>query len=178
MDDECNVIVKLVSPTVDEPVWIDGDSDIDLQAAHDALLPPLRVTRVGLGIAMDIPAGWGGKMESRSGLACRNVISVGGVIDESYTGELNALLLNLGPVSIQLRAGERVVQMRMRRTPRVRITVTAEPLRAKPRGERGFGSTGIAGPRRAACGVYCDLDKWEHADSCEWAGKERGGHGV
>ena len=60
---------------------------------------------VRTGLAVAIPVGFYGRVAPRSGLAVRHGIhTMAGVVDSSYRGELQVLLINLGrePVSLKL----------------------------------------------------------------------------
>jgi dUTP pyrophosphatase len=65
------------------------------------------------------PAGTYGRIAPRSGLAWKNSIDVGaGVIDEDYRGNVGVILFNHGDKDFDIKAGDRVAQVRLRtRTP-------------------------------------------------------------
>jgi dUTP pyrophosphatase len=88
----------------------------------------------------------GGVGAPRSGLARRHGVTVAnapGTIDAGYRGEVQVLLVNLGSDPVTLRRGDRVAQLLLQRVGRAEI-VEVEELDGTSRGERGFGSTGLA----------------------------------
>ena len=65
----------------------------DLVAVSEGIVEPQGSLVVALGIALEMPKGWYGRIASRSGLAVRNQLSVGaGVVDPDYRGEVKVLL--------------------------------------------------------------------------------------
>lgn len=68
-----------------------------------------------------------------------NVIT--GIIDTGYRGELKAVLINVGCVPVEIKAGERYAQVifHLRVTPPIE---EVDELAASERGETGFGSSG------------------------------------
>lgn len=105
------------------------------------------------GLAIEIPDGYVGKIESRSGLSAKFGIQVGaGVIDASYRGEVGVLLYNFNPPVlgsvvphgppeyVEIKPGQKIAQLV------IYPIALPEPeevqeLSASDRGEGGFGST-------------------------------------
>lgn len=82
-------------------------------------------------------------IKSRSGLAFKHHIEVGaGVIDASFTGELNVMLRNMGEVPFKVEVGDRIAQGIVFMLPFVQAIETIE-LTETSRGDNGFGSTGV-----------------------------------
>jgi dUTP pyrophosphatase len=121
-----------------------GDVGYDL---HAHLQKPLTVFpgqrhRVSTGIAVAIPDGCYGRVAPRSGLASNHGVDVlAGVIDPSYRGEIQVILLNTGDDEVPVEPGMRIAQLIIERceTPQV---VEVEALPETGRGAGGFGSTG------------------------------------
>ena len=82
----------------------------DITAASTTTLPPGQVTRVDLKLALAIPSGYFLKLQSRSGLAAKGIITVAGVIDADYRGPVQALLINLSATNFTVKKGQRCVQ--------------------------------------------------------------------
>lgn len=98
--------------------------------------------RVPLGFAIQIPEGYEGQIRPRSGLGLRNGLHVaGGTIDSDYTGEVSALLYNLGCEPFTWAAGDRVCQLVIAPVLRAQLLVVDE-LAASDRGGNGWGSSG------------------------------------
>ncbi len=123
----------------------DGAAGFDLRAAvsEDVTIRPGRVQLVPTGIRLEIPSGYEGQVRPRSGLALRHGIGVlnsPGTIDSDYRGEVQVILINLGPAPFQVRRGERIAQLVFARVERPRLEIRR--LRETGRGPGGFGHTG------------------------------------
>lgn len=81
---------------------------------------------------------------SRSGLAEKSIIvaNAPGIIDPEYRGEILILLLNAGTISHYVRHGDRVAQLVVNTYQAVNL-IEVEALTETPRGDKGFGSSGI-----------------------------------
>lgn len=117
------------------------EAGYDLTAAWDAYLPPGAVTAVRTGIALELPPGHAGLIWGRSGKARQGLYSVGGVIDETYRGELTVLLHNANAHELTIEAGMRVAQLLVQPVASFEVE-EADELSATERGGLGFGSTG------------------------------------
>ena len=124
----------------------DDDAGLDLYAAESARLAPGARVSVGTGLAVQIPAGIGGLVLPRSGMALKHGVTLAnspGLIDPGYRGELRVLLLNTDRTQeFQISAGDRIAQLLLvpvaHASPRL-----AEALDDSTRGEGGFGSSGF-----------------------------------
>ena len=86
-------------------------------------------------------------MLPRSGLAARHGITLPnapGLIDAGYRGELRVLLLNADPDASFAMARRRPHRTARRRARRAAGCVEVEALEDSERGDRGFGSSGVA----------------------------------
>lgn len=122
-----------------------GDLAADLYALAGVVLPAGETAVVRTGIAMEFPSTHGALVEDRSGLAVRGVTTLAGVIDPGYRGEIKVVIANLGLVAVEIKAGDRIAQLRIVR----RIEASFEEVEELglkeldgARGQRGFGSTG------------------------------------
>ena len=91
--------------------------------------------------AGEFPVGYGALVEDRSGLAVRGVTTLAGVIDPGYRGEIRVVMTNLGTEPLEIKAGDRIAQLRIVQRIEASFEVVEE-LGDAARGERGFGSTG------------------------------------
>ena len=119
---------------------------MDLRAAIDSPLSIATMERMAVptGLCVAIPEGWEGQIRPRSGLAFRQGLSIPnspGTIDADYRGELQVLLINLGPDPIVIERGMRIAQMLITPAPQAQI-VLVDSLDDTERGIGGFGSTG------------------------------------
>ena len=95
------------------------------------------------GVHMEIPRGYFGKIESRSGLNVRNdVVSCGGVIDADYRGSIVVKLYNLGSRPYTVHKGDRIAQLIIQPCALSKLEIVQE-LDETERNLDGFGSTGV-----------------------------------
>lgn len=128
---------------------------LDLYALEDCEIKPCVVTEhrfaervhvgqlaVRTGLMCEIPKGYFGKVESRSGSSFKAGIETGaGVIDSDYRGELNVKLYNFTDETYEVEKGQRIAQMVV--IPYLICTpVESEIDNDTERGINGFGSTG------------------------------------
>ena len=122
-----------------------GDLAADLYASAGAMLAAAgeagSTQAVATGIALEFPATHGALVEDRSGLAVRGVTTLAGVIDPGYRGEIRVVMTNLGTQPVEIKAGDRIAQLRIVQRIEASFEVVEE-LGDAARGERGFGSTG------------------------------------
>jgi dUTP pyrophosphatase len=118
-----------------------GDLAADLYAAESVMLAPAATVGIPTGIALEFPSTHGALVEDRSGLAIRGLTTLAGVIDPGYRGEIKVVVTNLSPVSVEIKAGDRVAQLRIVQRIEAEFEEVAE-LAEAPRGAGGFGSTG------------------------------------
>lgn len=129
----------------------EGAAGLDLRAClapddrrHGLKLPALGRALVPTGLAIALPPEHEGQVRPRSGLAVRQGITVlnsPGTIDADYRGEVQVLLINLGPETATVRHGERIAQLVIAAVARLR-PAAVDALDPTPRGAGGFGSTG------------------------------------
>jgi dUTP pyrophosphatase len=160
--------VKLLHPDAKLPTVAHPGSDLgyDLYAIEDVTLHPGKPVKVRTGIAVEGPPGHGFILGDRSSMAAKGVTFAGGRIDVGYRGEILVCLINTNQpefqlrsikdgaghvvdvvmeqsdVSIEIRKGDKIVQL----SPFAAMTdgevVVCEELSSSERGEKGFGSSG------------------------------------
>ena len=113
------------------------------------LIPPGERAAVPTGLFFEIPEGYMFSIRPRSGLAFREGLTLPnapGTIDADYRGELKVLIQNLGRDPIHINHGDRVAQMLLEKVLEFDWDEVDEPIdpESTPRGEGGFGSTGLA----------------------------------
>jgi len=122
----------------------EGDAGLDLAACEEIELGPGERAVVPTGIAVEIPSGYAGFVQPRSGLAARHgigVVNSPGLIDSGYRGEIRVVLLNTDSVeTFTVEPGMRIAQLVVAPVASVRL-VEVEELAASDRGARGFGSS-------------------------------------
>lgn len=136
-------IKKIVSEAKIPSYAHPGDAGLDLYSVVDCVVLAGETKMVSTGISMAIPEGHVGLIWSRSGLAVRNsVISIAGVIDSGYRGEVTVVLKNLGTTDFAVTKHMRIAQMLIQPVCTAEIVET-EILTETPRSNGAFGSTGL-----------------------------------
>ena len=84
-------------PDAQEPLrGKEGAAGYDLTTLQDELLLPKQCIYVSTGIALNLPANCYGQILDRSSVSLTHkLITVGGVIDKDYTGEIKICLIDL-----------------------------------------------------------------------------------
>jgi dUTP pyrophosphatase len=160
--------VMLLHPDAKAPTVGYAGSDIgfDLYALEDTTLHPGVVAKIRTGIAVEGPQGYGFVLGDRSSMAAKGITYLGGRIDAGYRGEILVCLMNVNQpiaslkterhadgslasvelvqsdVSVQIRKGERIIQMSPFKADTDRVIEVVESLGESTRAARGFGSTG------------------------------------
>jgi dUTP pyrophosphatase len=122
------------------------DLGYDVFALEGTVLAPRATVKLRTGIAVEARHPETGSplgllVRDRSSMAARGLTTTGGVIDSGYRGEVLIVMTNLGDVTQELHAGEKIAQM-------VPVPVLTGPveevesLEDSVRAAKGFGSTG------------------------------------
>lgn len=117
---------------------------LDLYSRENLTLWPGKRHLFKTGVVLEIPKGHEGQVRPRSGLALKHgvtLLNAPGTIDEDYTGEAMALLINHGDQPFQVTAGMRIAQVVIAPVAKFE-PVWADEIKSTERGEGGFGSTG------------------------------------
>jgi len=122
----------------------EGDAGLDLAACERHELGPGERAVVGTGLAVEIPAGYAGFVQPRSGLAAKHGITIlnsPGLVDSGYRGEVRVILLNTDRAeTFVVEPGMRIAQLVILPIPELEL-VEVEKLPLSERGVRGFGSS-------------------------------------
>src|SRR5271165_4363911 len=70
------------------------DAGLDIYALNDVFIPLGESRRITTGIALEILPGYVGKLEGRSSMNLKGLITAGGVIDAGYSGSIDVTLHN------------------------------------------------------------------------------------
>ena len=119
-----------------------GDAGLDLFAAENYIFMPGAVRAVQTGIKVAIPRGYVGLIWDKSGISLRGVHKLAGVVDAGYRGEVQVVMINLGTMPFEIKAGMKIAQMLVQPVNEVQV-VEVDELDDTSRGEGGFGSTGL-----------------------------------
>ena len=124
----------------------EGDAGLDLAACERHELGPGERAVVGTGLAVEIPAGYAGFVQPRSGLAAKHGITIlnsPGLVDSGYRGEVRIILLNTDRAeTFVVEPGMRIAQLVVQAVEAVELDEVGE-LAESERGARGFGSSRI-----------------------------------
>lgn len=118
------------------------DAGLDLRAKERVKLWPGMSACIDTGVHMELPHGYYGKIESKSGLNVNHdIVSCGGTIDEPYRGSIVVKLYNFGSEVYVFEPGDKVAQIVIQPyiAPELEIV---DVLSETDRGSDGFGSTG------------------------------------
>lgn len=122
----------------------EGDAGMDLAACEAVTIEPGERAVVPTGLAIEIPDGYAGFVQPRSGLAVRHgigIVNTPGLIDSGYRGEIRVVLINTDDEQrFTVEPGMRIAQLVIVPVAAARL-VEVDELAASERGSRGFGSS-------------------------------------
>lgn len=156
LPEHITVRISRVSPEFDDvslPVYAtEGSAGMDICAGveGETVIQAGETALIRTGLTIEVPPGYEAQIRPRSGLAVRHQVGIlnsPGTIDSDYRGEVKIILTNFGKSAFTVRRGDRIAQMVIARYARVEWKEVAA-LEETPRGEGGFGHTGIAGKQR------------------------------
>lgn len=122
----------------------EDDAALDLRASEPCRIHAGRVRLVETGVHIAVPQGCAALVLPRSGMACRDMVTVvnaPGLIDPNYRGTIKVGLINHGGVAYDIERGDRIAQLLIVPVPRVTFE-QVEELDDTERGADGFGSSG------------------------------------
>lgn len=96
---------------------------------------------INLGFALELPEGYEAIIRPRSGLSLQRIDICIGTIDSNYRGEVMACVVNNSNNSYDIRNGDRICQLAIRKTEHIEFE-QVDSLSETNRGENGFGSSG------------------------------------
>ena len=140
-----NVVINICpTSTGKQPYKAYVDSaGFDLYADETILVLPRNRTLVSIGLSMQIPLGYCGKIYSRSGLANEHgIVAFNGIIDPGFSGVVKVLLFNFSDEEYLVQKGTRIAQMIFVKTENVIFKFDILDLKSD-RNNKGFGSSGI-----------------------------------
>lgn len=134
------------------------DAGLDLYSVEDVFIEQLSTKIVKTDIAIQVPVGFVGKIEDRSGLASKGMRNGAGVIDAGYNGMVGVVLHNLTCVKdsikvtnalgyedeifgYQIKKGDKIAQILILPI-EVLTPVEVDCIWISDRGADGYGSSG------------------------------------
>jgi dUTP diphosphatase len=122
----------------------EGDAGMDLSACEAVTIEPGERAVVPTGLAVEIPDGYAGFVQPRSGLAVRHgigIVNSPGLIDSGYRGEIRVVLINTDREErFTVEPGMRIAQLVIQPVVSARL-VEVDELATSERGSHGFGSS-------------------------------------
>ena len=118
-----------------------NEAGADVFSPKDAVIRPGDICKLPLGFGLKIPDGYAGYIFPRSGLSSRGIVCELPPIDSGYTGEVHAIISNVGNREYEIKMGDKVGQLVI--MPVLIPDFTFENW--KERGTGAFGSTGRLG---------------------------------
>lgn len=115
-----------------------NDSGADCFCARDVIIFPGQVVKIPTGIGVNLPDGYDLVVQCKSGLSSKGIWAANAPVDAGYTGEIHAILCNVGNDPVIINKGEKIGQFVVR--PVVYVEFVNE-LGDERKGF-GFGSTG------------------------------------
>lgn len=131
--------VKKLTDTAKIPTRKGFDVGFDLYADKIEKIDKALIIHTGL--AIEMPEGYWGLLADRSSMGKKGYNVHGGIIDNSYRGEIIVVLYNHKDEEIEINIGDKVVQLILLPYITPKIIETNE-LSNTDRNEKGFGSTG------------------------------------
>ena len=139
-----NVVINICpTSTGKQPYKAYVDSaGFDLYANETILVLTRNRSLISIGLSMQIPLGYCGKIYSRSGLANEHgIVAFNGIIDPGFSGVVKVLLFNLSDEEYLVQKGTRIAQIFVK-TENVVFEFDILDLKSD-RNNKGFGSSGI-----------------------------------
>jgi deoxyuridine 5'-triphosphate nucleotidohydrolase len=125
-----------------------GSVGYDLTSFQPISIPSHGIVKIPLGFALEIPNAYRCQIASRSSLAAKGIVVLGGVIDNDYRGDITVILSNTTNEPFSLPANSKIAQLLFIPTALPAIVETNLPLTATDRNTNGFGSTNTSSCRR------------------------------
>ena len=123
-----------------------GDAGLDLCSTINTVIKPFERKLIPTGIKIEIPEGYAGFIQPRSGLAVKHGVSLvntPGLIDCGYRGEIKAILINFDKKDdFKVKRGDRICQLVIMKIEHANL-IYQKNLSKSDRGEKGFGSSGL-----------------------------------
>ena len=120
----------------------EADAGLDLRTPKRVVVYPNDSVTINTGVHVQIPLGYFGKLESKSGLHVNHdIVCHGGIIDSGYTGAIVVKLYNHGKQKYVFEQGDKIVQLIVQPCLIQNLNVV-DSFNESERGDDGFGSTG------------------------------------
>ncbi|PCH42789.1 dUTPase-like protein, partial [Wolfiporia cocos MD-104 SS10] len=119
----------------------------DICADQDTIILPGKLSVIGTGVKTLLPYGHYGQLMTRSSMAKKDLLVVGGVIDWDYRGEIKVMIRNFGNDIYHVNATDKIAQLLILPVPNPEVNLMPIHSYDKHYGDMGtrkegaFGST-------------------------------------
>ena len=114
-----------------------GSAGLDLYSSIDVNIEVGSIKEVNTGICISLPENFYGSIRDKSSLASKGLITLGGVIDSDYTGEIIVIMTSLIE-SIKIKKGQKIAQLIVSNITYPKIK-KVKHLKETERNDKGFG---------------------------------------
>ena len=119
------------------------DAGLDIRTPKAHIIPAYDgCVAIRTGVHIQLPPNTCGLIVSKSGLNVKEDITSTGLIDEGYTGEIVVKLYNHGKFHRMIKEGQKISQLVILPCLYEDVEIVDE-ITGGPRGDAGFGSTGV-----------------------------------
>ena len=110
---------------------------LDLYSTIDACIEVGSIKKINTGICVSLPENSYGSIRDKSSLAAKGLLTLGGLIDNDYTGEIIIVITSLIE-PIKIKQGQKIAQLIVSNIlyPEIKIVTF---LRSTERNDKGFG---------------------------------------
>ena len=114
-----------------------GSAGLDLYSSIDVNIEVGSIKKVNTGICISLPENFYGSIRDKSSLASKGLLTLGGVIDSDYTGEIIVIMTSLIE-SIKIKKGQKIAQLIVSNITYPEIK-KVKYLKETERNDKGFG---------------------------------------
>ena len=114
---------------------------LDLYSSNDVCIEVGSIKKINTGICISLPEKYYGSIRDKSFLAAKGLLTLGGVIDNDYTGEIIIIMTSLIE-PIKIKQGQKIVQLIVSNImyPKIKLV---KFLKSTERNDKGFGEMDI-----------------------------------
>ena len=87
-----------------------GSAGLDLYSSIDANIEVDSINKINTGICISLPENYYGSIRDKSSLATKGLLTLGGVIDIDYTGEIIVIMTSLTKLT-KIKKGQKIAQL-------------------------------------------------------------------
>ena len=116
-------------------------ADLDLYSSIDTRIEIGSIKKVNTGICVSLPENSYGSIRDKSSLAAKGLITLGGVIDNDYTGEIIIIMTSLIEPK-KIKQGQKIAQLIVSNVMYLEIKLV-KFLKSTERNDKGFGKMDI-----------------------------------